>query len=59
MAVPAGVADLNRQASAAGAYEVDICGDAKRPSSAARGRGNRDEELGAMRHRRGDAQLGV
>jgi len=30
MAVPAGVADLNRQASAPGAHEVDISGDAER-----------------------------
>jgi hypothetical protein len=38
VAVPAGVADLNRQASAPGAHEVDISGDAERPSSADRGR---------------------
>jgi hypothetical protein len=37
VAVSAGVADLNRQASAPGAYEVEIGGDAKRPSSAGQG----------------------
>jgi hypothetical protein len=44
VAVPAGVADLNRQASAPGAHEVDISGDAERPSSAGRG-------CSAIRHR--------
>jgi hypothetical protein len=38
MAVPAGAPTSKRQASATGAYEVEIGGDAKRPSSADRGR---------------------
>jgi hypothetical protein len=38
MAVLAGAPTSKRQASAPGAYEVQIGGDAKRPSSAASGR---------------------
>jgi hypothetical protein len=37
MAVLAGAPTSKRQASAPGAYEVQIGGDAKRPSSAASG----------------------
>jgi hypothetical protein len=39
MAVPAGAPTSNRQAPAPGAYEVEIGGDAKRPSSAVGGQG--------------------